>query len=437
MTAGNGIGGVNGTPSLNALLQERMRELGIRNQTTATAMAPQRDPYRMEKYRAEAQWLTDAMSRIDVRPLHVRGLHYAALDTKKPDGTVYENTVENSDWIGDKPAKAARWLGLVPWDDIVDRKNEAAEVIQVEPPNPAPVIRIAGVEVALPDDLAPEAKLEGFRAVQPYRLVLFAEKAAVGHVVRPIAERYGVTTYLMAGEISDTRLYEMARDGAADDRPMVVLTLSDADPAGYWMPSTIAWKLAAHRDSLFPDLEFEVHPIGFLPEQVHAINVNGDPLPSSPLKAGEKRGGPWLEAFGIEQVELDAVATLRPNVLHDIVTQGVKPFYDSSLPRRVREARQEWEAEAQKVLEAQLGPEFMDELRGDLEVKLVELNDLANEINKQLWVPTDGIDLPAVPEIPAPIVNGVPFAFAASGMGYGEFLRAVKRRGEYAKDAAS
>jgi hypothetical protein len=109
------------------------------------------------------------------------------------------------------------------------------------------------------------------------------------------------------------------------------------------------------RDGWFPELEFEVHPIGFLPEQVHAINLNGTPLPSSPFKAGEKRAGAWEREFGIQQVELDAVATLRPDTLRTIVRDGIRPFYDSGLEARVRDARREWETAAQAMLVEQLG----------------------------------------------------------------------------------
>jgi hypothetical protein len=317
------MSGVNGTPSLHALLLERMAEAGLRNQTAMTVMAPHRDPYRMEKYRPEAEWLAESMERIDHRPVHIRGLHYAALGTELPNGTPYTNTEKAYEWMQNQPAKAARWLGLVPWTDIIDKKNDAPEVERFEPPDPTPHIQVAGVEIMFPADLAPTVQLDDFRAVQPFKLVIFAEKAAVAHVVLPLAERYGADTYLMAGEISDTHLHDMAAVGAEDGRPMMVLTLSDADPAGYWMPSTIAYKLGAHRDGWFPDLRFEVHPIGFLPEQVHAINsVNGTPLPSSPLKEREKRAGAWERTFGIQQVELDAIATLRPDVLKKLVRDG-------------------------------------------------------------------------------------------------------------------
>jgi hypothetical protein len=36
-----------------------------------------------------------------------------------------------------KPAKAVRWLGLIPWTDIIDKKNDAPTVERFEPPDPS------------------------------------------------------------------------------------------------------------------------------------------------------------------------------------------------------------------------------------------------------------------------------------------------------------
>jgi hypothetical protein len=86
--------------------------------------------------------------------------------------------------------------------------------------------------------------------------------------VLPIARWYHADLYLPTGEISDTWLYRMAADGAADGRPMQVFTLSDCDPAGYQMPVSIGRKLQAFRDLLFPSLQFEVRPVALTVEQV-------------------------------------------------------------------------------------------------------------------------------------------------------------------------
>ena len=417
---------------LNELLKQRMAEAGVKNQTAMTVMAPHRDPYRMEQHRPAAEWFTERMARIPYRPVHARGLHYSSLGTEKPDGSPYTNTDANETWMN-TASKAARWLGLMPWTDFHDKKNDAPTVTRFETPDPKPAILLGEVEISFPDDLAPEASLHDFRGIQPFKLVVLSEKAAVEHVLTPIAERYGIDVYVMGGEISDTHIHGMAEVGAEDGRPMRVLTLSDADPAGYWMPATIAYKLQAFKDGWFPDLDFEVHTVALSPTQVNEINRNGSPLPGSPLKDGEKRAGAWEKAFGIEQVELDAIATLRPDVLRDMIRASVKPFYDSGLDDRVRATRREWEQAAQAVLEDQLGPDVLREMRVDAEAKLDGLQQQVDDLNEALWIDAGRFVLPDQPEIPAANVNGSPSPLAGSGMGFAELVERLKARAAYSK----
>ena len=73
----------------------------------------------------------------------------------------------------------------------------------------------------------------------------------------PIARQFEADLYLPTGEISDTLVYQIARDADADGRPLVMSTLSDCDPAGHQLPISIARKLQASRDLFFPDLKFE------------------------------------------------------------------------------------------------------------------------------------------------------------------------------------
>src|SRR4029077_11026481 len=102
--------------------------------------------------------------------------------------------------------------------------------------------------------------------------------------------------YLVAGEISDTLLYRMAKDGAADKRTLVVFVLADCDPAGHQMTVSIGRKWQALRDLRFSDLAFELVPVALTVEQVRDLG-----LPSTPLKDTEKRADNWREAFGVEQ----------------------------------------------------------------------------------------------------------------------------------------
>lgn len=254
-----------------------------------------------------------------------------------------------------------------------------------------------GIDVTIPDadDLEPCAGVTGFVGRQQYGLVIFGEKTSLEDVLLPIARRFDADLFLPAGEISDTLLYRMAKDGAADGRPMVVFTIADCDPAGHQMPVSIARKLQAVRDLLFPDLAFEVVPVALTVDQVRDLG-----LPSTPLKETERRADRWRQAFGVEQTEIDALATLRPRALEEIVVAAIEPYYDQTLEWRVSEARRDWRAAAQEMLADRIGDDTLTELREHAAEKLAALEAEIEAINDRLRVAVgDRFDLPAV-EIP-------------------------------------
>ena len=77
---------------------------------------------------------------------------------------------------------------------------------------------------------------DDMHGAQPYHLVLFGEKSSLKPMLEDIAERFQADLYLPTGEISDTMLWQMAKSTGDDDRPMIVFTISDCDPAGWQMP---------------------------------------------------------------------------------------------------------------------------------------------------------------------------------------------------------
>ena len=65
--------------------------------------------------------------------VHLRGLHYrivAVAKVKKPNGEIYVNTDADWVWLVDHASKAARWLGYVPFERIVDAAKERREACQ-------------------------------------------------------------------------------------------------------------------------------------------------------------------------------------------------------------------------------------------------------------------------------------------------------------------
>src|SRR5262249_55525497 len=149
-----------------------------------------------------------------------------------------------------------------------------------------------------------------------------------------------------------------------DGRPMVVLYFSDCDPSGWQMPISVGRKLQAFRE-LFSGLEFEVHRVALTPDQVRQYD-----LPSAPLKDSEKRADRWQQAMGVEQTEIDSIAALRPDLLRQIARDAIAPFYDRTLSQRVGEAMEEWEREANEIIEAGLDDQERERIRAEAEVRL-------------------------------------------------------------------
>jgi hypothetical protein len=246
------------------------------NLSDLTVLSAPVDPYRIdtEAGHHDGQWLAEQLAKLygPADRAHWHSLHYAIVaagNIKKPNGETYLNTNDDWEWLIGNPAKAARWLGYVPFERIRDQRNAPPIIHRKARVRPEAYLSI-GIDVDVPDvdDLEPMPVARGFVPRQAYHFVIFGEKSSLEDVVKPIAEPYEADLYLPTGEISDTLVYQIAKEADDDGRPLVMLTLSDCDPAGHQMPVSIARKLQAFHDLFFPNLRFEVVRVALTPEQV-------------------------------------------------------------------------------------------------------------------------------------------------------------------------
>ena len=375
-----------------------------------TVLSKKRDPYRLDtpQGRRLGQWFAGWLDRLfpeSGAPVHLRGLHYALVSTggvAKPDGAPYVNTESDSLWL-EEAAKAARWLGYVDFERIVDQRNSAPVKrlsFNAEPPQPVVTIS-AGAVTGIADEMSrsrasaysvasfsadasatahaslsvereaslasrpcePRLSLDDLKPpVKPYTFAFFGEKSSLEPVLGQLAEHYGASLYLGAGELSDTLIYDMAKEASDDGRPMIVFTFSDFDPSGWQMPISIGRKLQALRDLQFPTLRAQVVPVSLTLEQVIENR-----LPTTPVKAEEGRREQWDDAFGPAmreaglvsgdqpaQVEIDALAVLRPEVLRRTTHEAIAPYLDTTAHERVTVARQRWLRAAARAIAPQI-----------------------------------------------------------------------------------
>jgi hypothetical protein len=370
-----------------------------------TVLAAQNDPFRVDtpaRHR-DGAWLANAARDLGLgdRRIHLRGLHYMVLGWPKPDGLPYTNTDPDWLWLAEQCGKAARWLGYMAFDQIVDQRNSPPVVRLFKAKTPTPYLNV-GVDVEIPEaaELMPRVGCRDFKGVQPYKLVIFGEKSSLEDVLAPIARDHQCDLYLPTGEISDTLLHHMARVGAADGRPMVVFTFSDCDPAGWQMPISIGRKLQAFKTLLFKELDFEVYRVGLTPDHVREYG-----LPSTPLKDTERRADRWRDAMDVEQTEIDALASLRPELLRNIARQAIAPFFDSSLDQRVAAAREEWEQEAQAAIDAAIDGPALERIRTEATERLDAMAEEIEHLNEALQLELPEVTLPEL-VVPDAIATG-------------------------------
>jgi hypothetical protein len=172
------------TPSLRRVLEEAAAEHHL-SMKDLTVLAAQNDPFRLDTPAGhrDGAWL--AMIARDLgygtRKVHLRGLHYAITTHPepifKPNGERYVNDDPNWLWMQGTAAKAARWLGYLDFDQIVDQRNTPPVVRIYRPSDPQGYLTV-GVDVDIPaaDEFTPTVAIDGFTGDQPYKLVLVGGK---------------------------------------------------------------------------------------------------------------------------------------------------------------------------------------------------------------------------------------------------------------------
>src|SRR4051794_11248739 len=96
-----------------------------------TVLAAQNDPDRWDTPAGHrlALWFKEQIERaVPYGDVHLRAFHYLLIGNAiRPDSKPHINDETNWDFV-QKAAKAARWLGYVPFDRIRDERNGEPEV---------------------------------------------------------------------------------------------------------------------------------------------------------------------------------------------------------------------------------------------------------------------------------------------------------------------
>lgn len=107
---------------------------------------------------------------------------------------------------------------------------------------------------------------------------------------------------------------------------------------------------------------------------------------------------------------MDALASLRPDLLDQIARQALDGFYDRTLAGRVARYRSEWLDRARELIAATFDMDQLGQIRRDAEEQLDSMRSQIRELNDALRIEVDEDDVPPIdlPEADDPGGNGLP-----------------------------
>lgn len=302
----------------------------------------------------------------------VRSLHYLLLHNPvclADSKTRYVNLDEHYDKLLDA-AKYARYTGAVPFGIIQEVHNPVETYIPRSLAMPDVSINKDTPLLGFwPFPYRPKYELsDAFPRDQRFVVEIWCEKTY--SPFRDLAKKYGAVWQRSTGEQTLACVNDLFERIRTHKRPTRILYISDYDPAGTSMPLAVSRKLeyliheAREKGEDIQD-DVRLYTLALTSEQIERFN-----LPRTPLKKSEKRANTWQAIHGKDAVELNAIEGQPEHrgALIKIVEDAILQYYDTSLYRRVNEAKQEFEIKLARVQNEiyQKYPRF-EELKGRYE----------------------------------------------------------------------
>lgn len=253
------------------------------------------------------------------------------------------------DWIPNTPQSyknlgeiinRARLAGLLDWDYIVDRTRNLKGTPHWSTPE------------SIIDSAASSYRIDKW-TTQKTRIEVWIEKEALAGIVERVANRNDVDFFSCRGYPSQSETWAAAqrhRRYIQNGQNVVVLHLGDHDPSGLDMTRDIRERLQTFisgdlvrlgfRGGYFLGSKHRVHRIALNMEQIEQYGP-----PPNPAKLTDARATDYVERFGYESWELDA---LDPSVLDDLIQESIDDFKNEE----AYSERQETESRERSLLEA-------------------------------------------------------------------------------------
>lgn len=251
--------------------------------------------------------------------LTLRQLYYQMVSRN-----IIENTERSYKRLGDLVSNA-RLAGLIDWHAIEDRGRNLRQNSHWS--NPSQIIRSARQSF----------RLDKWRN-QDYRPEVWVEKQALEGVVASVCEGLDVPYFACKGYNSQSEQWQAARrlEGYMNqDQTPIIFHLGDHDPSGIDMTRDNNDRLAMFMGGV------EVRRLALNMNQIEQYNP-----PPNPAKESDSRFANYIELYGDESWELDA---LEPQVLVNLIETAILSIRDDDAYQVIVDEENEHVRQLRKV----------------------------------------------------------------------------------------
>ncbi|MHA1229211.1 MAG: hypothetical protein ACTSRP_09105 [Candidatus Helarchaeota archaeon] len=291
----------------------------------------------------QVNWAVEMLNRYllekGVSAVGVRRLHYYIVSLPESERMipsrsgvrVYENTLKDYKNLSRLLTKA-RINAKIPFSVIIDEKNESIIEMPARKSLSYSIDYYYDIGGYIPFERAEEIQdfknllssiefevnvEKGRFSHQTHRIVVAIEKATSRDKLIELAKEYGADLLIFSGQFSITRVNDAVSRAKAENKPIVLLYISDLDCAGWFMPTAFFRRI----NEIYPNSNHKLVRVALTRDQARKLN-----LPSSfdPDTKGYKKSQILTfekETGSKECIELDA---LDEYILLNLLEQELK-----------------------------------------------------------------------------------------------------------------
>jgi hypothetical protein len=268
-----------------------------------------------------AKWAADLIAGLSqTTGLSMRLVHYLALQRKKPDGSVYVNTLSDYNFL-QNACEHAQCLGLVPYQ-IFDGCNYFSIPQNLFSPNRSlPHRQCPSLFKQMFDRLCISYVRCTAAKLSPVHIEIWLENSTAISIVSPVAIKYNVNLIASHCTIPTAVIFQFIRRTCYASVPIRIFHLSDFDPANADLPAQTQARVNAMLGHfrLGKKYDFKIRHLMLTQGQCIALNLPGEPCDVN--SSGSK-------------VELNALQAFCPGYINETLEENLRRYVDLSAVRK-------------------------------------------------------------------------------------------------------